>query len=137
MNVILKPHEKGVLPAWFWVGVGLACAAGIGAAVRFLPAGLAPPCGFHVVTGHPCPTCGMTRMGFLILEGEFAEALRMNPFLFLLCSALGFWVAAGAGARAAGRDLFVDIPEREEMWWWLALIAGFMANWAYLWRMGV
>lgn len=137
MKVIVKRHEKEILPAWFWVGVGLMCVAGVGAGVRFLPPGLIPPCGFHVVTGHPCPTCGMTRMGFFLLEGDFVAAFRMNPFLFLLCATLGLWVAAGALLRTARRDLFLEISEREEPWWWLALVAGFLANWAYLWRMGV
>jgi hypothetical protein len=135
--VILKSHERGVTPAWIWVGVGLACAAGVGLVARIAPQGLIPPCGFHVVTGHPCPTCGVTRMGFLLLDGEVAAASRMNPFLFLVVAGLATWAVAGLAARFAGWDLSLGISQREEKWWWAALISGFLANWVYLWVVGV
>lgn len=137
MKVRVKPHEKGIWPAWLWVGVGLGCGVLLGLALKMLPAGLVPPCGFHLMTGHPCPTCGMTRMGFLLLEGRIPDALRMNPFLFLLVGTLGGWVVAGSILRLAGRDLFVTVPEREARWWWAVLVAGFLGNWAYLWVRGV
>jgi hypothetical protein len=137
MKVTVKPHEKGVWPAWFWVGVGLGCSALLGLAIKVLPAALVPPCGFRLVTGHPCPTCGMTRMWFLLLSGQISDAFRMNPFLFVLLGVLGAWVAVGGTFRLAGRDLFVEVPAREERWWWALLALGFLANWAYLWVRGI
>lgn len=137
MKIILKPHVKGVLPAWVWVAVGLACLALIGLFVRSVPMRLIPPCGFHLVTGHPCPTCGVTRMGIRLMDGRFLAAFGVNPFLFLLTLALGAWATAGAITRCAGRDLFLEVGPGEEKVWWLALLAGFLLNWAYLWVAGI
>jgi len=44
-----------------------------------------------VFVGLPCPACGFTRAGLLLLAGRFEESLRMNP---MLVPALAF--AAGA-----------------------------------------
>jgi hypothetical protein len=137
VKVVVKPHERGALPAWVWVGVGLACAAGLGLTARLLPPGIIPPCGFRLVTGHPCPTCGATRMGWFLLEGNVSAALRMNPFLFFIVAGLGIWTAAGLAIRMSGRDLLLGISQREEKWWWSILVAGFLANWGYLWWAGI
>lgn len=42
------------------------------------------PCFFHEITGLYCPGCGITRMCLSILEFDFYQAFRFNPFLFLL-----------------------------------------------------
>lgn len=39
-------------------------------------------CPLVLLTGYPCPACGMTRAGLLILKGHFAEAFCMNPFIY-------------------------------------------------------
>jgi hypothetical protein len=41
-------------------------------------------CWFKERLGFPCPTCGMTRSVLLTLQGEFAEAVRLNPAGLLL-----------------------------------------------------
>ncbi|HUU10756.1 MAG TPA: DUF2752 domain-containing protein [Phycisphaerae bacterium] len=43
-----------------------------------------PPCGMLAVTGHPCPTCGVTTSFVLAAHGRFGEALVNQPF-GLLC----------------------------------------------------
>ena len=35
-----------------------------------------PPCGFILVTGYPCPTCGMTTAFTCVAHGRFLAALR-------------------------------------------------------------
>ena len=37
-------------------------------------------CPTMIIFGIPCPACGMTRAGFLLLTGNFAESFRMHPF---------------------------------------------------------
>lgn len=43
-----------------------------------------------VLFGLPCPGCGLTRSGLLLLTGNFAESFRMHPLLIPLL-ALGVW----------------------------------------------
>lgn len=49
-----------------------------------------PPCTFYLMTGKPCPSCGMTTSVSATLKGNFAQALTANPFgIFFLLLALG------------------------------------------------
>jgi len=80
----------------------------LGAAVRAAAAGLllaalwyftAPDepalrlCGFHWLTGRPCPLCGLTRAFFALAKGHWAEAVHfhaLSPLAFAMVFAL-FW----------------------------------------------
>jgi hypothetical protein len=35
-------------------------------------------CGFHWLTGRPCPFCGLTRAMFAIAKGHMAQAMHFN-----------------------------------------------------------
>ena len=64
-----------------------------------------PPCHFAWVTGHPCPTCGMTTSFAWFARGRLDRSWQANPAGVLLapaCLALIPWLLAGA---AAGRPL--------------------------------
>ncbi len=37
-------------------------------------------CSFRNITGQPCPGCGLSRAGRLLLEGRLAEMWSMHPF---------------------------------------------------------
>lgn len=39
-------------------------------------------CPGRILTGYPCPACGLTRAGILLLTGRFADAWRMNPAIY-------------------------------------------------------
>jgi len=41
-------------------------------------------CGFHKITGLPCPSCGMTRALFAAANGRFKEAFAFHPLGLLL-----------------------------------------------------
>jgi hypothetical protein len=41
-------------------------------------------CGFHEITGLPCPSCGMTRALFAAANGRFKEAFAFHPLGLLL-----------------------------------------------------
>ena len=50
-------------------------------------------CGFHWLTGRPCPLCGLTRALFALAKGHWADALHFNalsPLAFAMLFAL-FW----------------------------------------------
>ena len=36
-------------------------------------------CPFAIVTGHPCPGCGLTRATVALLQGHVGEALHLHP----------------------------------------------------------
>lgn len=53
------------------------------AAGEWLP--VHPFCPFRRLTGIPCPGCGGTRAARLLLKGEFAQAVWLNPLAVLFC----------------------------------------------------
>ena len=54
------------------------------AAVRpLIPIETGPPCPLRLITGIPCPLCGMTRGVTAVVHGDFAYALLMNPAAYL------------------------------------------------------
>ncbi len=52
-------------------------------------------CPMVLVTGLPCPACGMTRAGVLLLKGRFADAFAVQPFIYVI----GGFAAALAVSR--------------------------------------
>lgn len=73
-----------------------------------------PPCNFVVLTGKPCPACGMTTSFALLVRGDVGAALRANWVGALLAA---FWavllVWAVVGALAARTPLIP--PGRGEL----------------------
>lgn len=71
-------------------------------------------CPFVIVTGLPCPGCGLSRACLLFLTGQFSRSLFLHPlgafWLFLLCSF--FWNRYVLGK-----------PCRKWMLWMLALLS--------------
>ncbi|MGC8762299.1 MAG: DUF2752 domain-containing protein [Acidobacteriota bacterium] len=139
MKIHLEPARRGETPpAWIFVGIGLLLlGAGVFLVMEVLPQGLRPACGFHAVTGKPCPTCGMTRSLGALFHGRLREALRLNPLAAVVFGILALWVAAGALSRLAGRNLRVETTPREERLLWVLLLLAFLGNWAYLWVAGL
>ena len=42
------------------------------------------PCFFYELTGFYCPTCGITRMLFALLNFDFIKAFNYNQLIFIL-----------------------------------------------------
>ena len=56
----------------------------------FTPPSL-PLCGFHWLTGRPCPLCGLTHAIFALAKGQWAEALHwhaLSPLAVVMVAAL-------------------------------------------------
>lgn len=71
-------------------------------------------CGFHWLTGHPCPLCGLTRGIFALAKGHWTEAVHFNaltPLGFAMVFALFWegrlraWLWKGGVAAFAGYGL--------------------------------
>ena|SRR5690349_212791 len=60
-------------------------------------------CGFHWLTGRPCPLCGLTRALFALAKGHWRAALGFNPL-----SPLAFAMLAGL--------FWNDEPLRRRVW---------------------
>lgn len=41
-------------------------------------------CPLLIMTGIPCPACGLTRAGVLLLQGEFIAAFDMHAFIYVI-----------------------------------------------------
>src|SRR5436190_18428918 len=53
-----------------------------------------PPCKFWVMTGKPCPACGMTTSFALLVRGDVAASLRANwagTLIAVMCAGLMIW----------------------------------------------
>src|SRR5262245_324700 len=73
-----------------------------------------PPCNFVVMTGKPCPACGMTTSFALLVRGDIGASLRANWVGTLLA---GFWAVLLVWAVVSGlvgRPLLIP-PGRGEL----------------------
>lgn len=69
-------------------------------------------CLFHVVTGKPCPTCGMTRATCALVHGEWTKAVKYHPLV------VPFWMALIAMLWAY---FVLPLSQRAERWRKLSL----------------
>lgn len=82
---------------------------------------IALPCWFYELTGLYCPGCGVTRMLLAMLEGQFYQAFRYNPLVFMLIPGMLLLLGAMLYKKSQGqpmRDTLHKIPE----WIWIALV---------------
>lgn len=119
-------------PAWALGLVGgwlLLVAAGVLLEQR--GAGTLETCALHRLTGHPCPTCGSTRVALGLARGAWLDALRLNPLVTLGLLLGGTWL----GARlVSGRSLTLDVTARERHVLLALGLAALLANWAWVLR---
>lgn len=57
---------------------------------------LGTACIFNVITGLPCPACGMTRANLLALTFQFGAAWNMHPLFFFSAIVLALTIVATA-----------------------------------------
>jgi hypothetical protein len=74
---------------------------------RFLPA-----CTFRQVTGVPCPSCGATRAGLALAQGDLMAALSFNPLFVLGLGILFGWSVNGVLARWRGKSISTGFMEK-------------------------
>jgi len=66
-----------------------------------------PPCNFMILTGKPCPSCGMTTSFALMVRGDFENALGANPVGSALAFFLMFVLPWGLASLWFGKTLFI------------------------------
>ena len=91
-----------------------------------------PPCNFVVLTGKPCPSCGMTTSFALLVRGDVIASARANWVGSVICV---LWAATLVWAVASGirgKPLFVR-PGRGELAFTVivgAVLVLMLARWA-------
>ena len=66
-----------------------------------------PPCNFVVMTGKPCPACGMTTSFALLVRGDVPASLRANWAGTLIAGLWALTLVWAVAGGIAGRALFV------------------------------
>jgi hypothetical protein len=97
-------------------GVGMAM-LGVAVARPMLPFEVVPPCPLRILTGIPCPLCGMTRGVTAAVHAEFGRALFLNPASIVA-------VVAAVLLLIAWRTKRVTIPV-----WVIVLVLALMWSW--------
>ena len=91
-----------------------------------------PHCGFHTVTGWPCPLCGTTRSFASAFRGEWRQAFAYNPLaLFLAALAVGWAMLVVSGLRMRWGSTGACRLISRRGWIYCAILV-VLANWVYL-----
>jgi hypothetical protein len=107
-------------------GAGLALAASILIPASRLPA--TSLCPFRMLTGYPCPGCGLTHAFCSISHGHFKMAWQANPFGFLFY-ALAIVFVAWPWPRARFPGIEVVMGRTRAVVWAPALLM--VGMWVY------
>jgi hypothetical protein len=71
-----------------------------------------PPCNFKLLTGLPCPSCGMTTSFALLVRGDLKNSLRANAVGTLLAISCVLFIPWSVYSALRGRSLFVVSLEK-------------------------
>jgi hypothetical protein len=142
IGAVVRPvAEPSRRVARFWnLTLAVGCAAVLGLATWLTPdptgvgthekLGL-PPCTMYVVTGLPCPFCGMTTSFSHMAHGQVLEGFATQPMggvLFLMTVAGVFFFGVRTWNGAGMPDRLLDrIPKRVALW----IGGAFLLAWIY------
>jgi hypothetical protein len=133
LAAVRRVPRRIAVPTWavaivvVWLG-GVGLANWLSRSVESPP----PLCLFHRVTAVPCPTCGTTRMLLALGQGQLADAVLSNPFMFAVLVLGAIWLILRLGF---GCQLSLDIGPVARRRAWIVVTILFLFNWAYLiWR---
>ena len=120
-------------------------AVGIALAVLLLITG--EVCPIRRLWGIPCPGCGISRAGMLLLEGKLKEAFRMHAFVYVIpvllaggfteryffdssCSFIkkAVYIIAGLAILYYGYRMIVYFPNQEPMIFYNDSVLGKLLN---------
>ena len=89
------------------------------------------PCGFLVMTGYPCPTCGMTTAFAHTVRGQWWSAARAQPAGFVLALAALGGVLLSVFALAAGKWPSAPWLTERPFWLFFGLLVVLLGGWAF------
>jgi hypothetical protein len=92
-----------------------------------------PPCGMLVLTGHPCPTCGVTTSFALAAHGRVGEAFVNQPFgVAVFVCVLGGLIGSGF-TLATGRSWAPLVTVNRVLATVIILAVIAAVSWGYKW----
>ena len=90
--------------------------------------GLPVLCPFRLVTGHPCPGCGVVHGVAALVHGDPARAFMLHPFGLILGIMSGMCFPLRVATRRMGRNPWFDAPRGTGL-----VFAAFCAAWLAWW----
>ena len=99
-------------------------------AVTRWPLKLPPLCGFKLVTGWPCPTCGMTRACCAMANGQWEQALQYHIAVLPLAIVVAATVGLLVMEAVTGRPFVEKIWDKTQRVVLTVLITAVTAGWA-------
>jgi len=98
-----------------------------------------PVCWFHLTTGLPCPTCGVTRAARQLLHGDLPGAFRYNPLgVCALGAMIAFDIYAAIVLTFKLPRFRVDyLHPKTARWLRIIVCAALLINWGWLIGTGV
>jgi hypothetical protein len=88
-----------------------------------------PPCAFRVITGIPCPSCGMTTSFAYVVRGQLLVAALTNPGGCLLALGAIVLIPWCLVSALAGRTIGLRSPERAAVVTVLIVVALSAVSW--------
>jgi len=88
-----------------------------------------PPCTFRVLTGVPCPSCGLTTSFALLMHGDLVNSLRANAVGTLLALFGLAVIPWGVASVLRRRPLFIDSLERAATWMVVVFVTLLLTRW--------
>ncbi len=91
-----------------------------------------PACAFKEATGVPCLTCGGTRSVVALANFRLIQAFASNPLIILFMTGLIVFSLLVGLALIFKRRFSIRLTSGESRLARIIVVAGVMANWAYL-----
>jgi hypothetical protein len=88
-----------------------------------------PPCNFKLITGLPCPSCGMTTSFALLVRGDFKNSLRANAVGTVLAVFCLLFIPWSLTSALRGRSLFLVSLEKAVTWIVIVFMALLLVRW--------
>lgn len=66
-------------------------------------------CPFQILTGLPCPGCGLMHSGLKLITLQFSEAWRIQPCIFLWVPLILLWVSSLFTSKISGKILLISL----------------------------
>ena len=90
-----------------------------------------PGCSLPMLTGYPCPSCGMTTAFAHAVRGQFIDAFLAQPAGLCLALATGVVVMLAGFSVVTGRSWSINWYRVPAGWLTLGVIAVILGAWAF------